>query len=296
MEQLWRSGWFVFAVALFAFAGAISLVWFLQPRAKLHEVRVEVSEKNGVENWDPKGNLPDLEIVVRQDGDRIGSCDVVHDALAGTCTLDEDVEANGTSTVDVTVEDRDSVIDDPIGRASLLVPDEGTQTWSGTGTLRKVEIDVTSIAPAHTRLWPGLLGIVAGVFAALAAWFLILREHLGSGEPVRVAGARAITWLGSALAILGLAVGVHAAAKGASLVGVATSSPVATSVAAGFGAAAIALVALHARGRGPLRFADGVIILGGIGAVFAPVVLVAAAMVVAIALVYAILGGLFDSL
>jgi hypothetical protein len=39
-----------------------------------------------------------------------------------------------------------------------------------------------------------------------------------------------------------------------------------------------------------------VIILAGIGAVFAPVVLLAAAMVVAIAVIYAILGGLLDSL
>ena len=295
MEQLWRSGWFVFAVALFAFAGAVSFVWFLEQRATLHEVRVEVSEKNGVENWDPKGTLPDLEIVVRQAGDRVGRCAVVENSLTGTCTLDETIKATATSSIEITVEDRDSVIDDPIGHASIAVPESGSATWTGTGTLREVEISVVAMPPAYERLWPGLLGILAGTGAVLLVWFVVLRQYLGVGEPVRFAGARVITWLGAGFAIAGLAIGVHGPLQQEELVN-ASTAPVASSLAAGFGAVAITLVALHARGRGPLRFSDGLIILAGIGAVFAPVVLIAAAMVVAIAVVYAVIGGLLDSI
>ena len=38
MEQLWRSGWFVLGIALFAVAGAISLAWFLAESATLQSL------------------------------------------------------------------------------------------------------------------------------------------------------------------------------------------------------------------------------------------------------------------
>src|SRR5262245_17080636 len=183
MEQLWRSGWFVFGVALFAFAGAVSLVWFFEqgPTMTLSEISVEVSEKNGVENWDPKGNLPDIAVRVRQGGGTVGRCDDVKDSLVATCKLDESIKVD--KPIEVVVVDRDTVLDDPIGRASFDVPREGHQIWTGDRALRKVEISVTAHGSRVKRLWPGVLGILIGIGVVLLAWFVALREHLGAGAP-----------------------------------------------------------------------------------------------------------------
>jgi hypothetical protein len=122
--------------------------------------------------WDDApGAEPDLEMTVSVDGKRVVRCKAANDQLEGRCTFEDDdddaeIEIGTASRIELAVIDRDSIVDDPIGTATL----DGSEAW-GTGIemqlVPKGRLKSASIMIARVPTWWDLHGTTVLVFAGL---------------------------------------------------------------------------------------------------------------------------------
>lgn len=125
--------------------------------------------------WDPATDAdpsPDLEVRIVA-GDVHHTCKLPDDRLEGRCTLDLDMRVDAKARIDIEVVDRDTLLDDPVGDASLTDPSHwGTDMllpMMPSGRLRGAAVVLEPVATPWTIYRFRLLGLAAGVGAALVA-------------------------------------------------------------------------------------------------------------------------------
>jgi hypothetical protein len=118
--------------------------------------------------WDDApGAEPDMHVLVNVDGKQITRCKPTDDRFAGLCTFDDvEFEITATSTIMFDVLDRDSLLDDPIGKATLDDP----SAWGVGMEMQLVptrRLKSASITLARVPTWWDLHGTNVLVFAGL---------------------------------------------------------------------------------------------------------------------------------
>lgn len=138
--------------------------------------------------WDTApGELPDLEVRIAIDGAAVGGCKFEDDRAVGRCALDLEVDLPAGATITLDVRDRDNLVDDPMGRATLAEPG----TWDLGVELPMVpagRILSASITIAPIPTWWDLhrhrmLGLGAGIGLALGVVGLFRRSLLPPPPP-----------------------------------------------------------------------------------------------------------------
>jgi len=131
--------------------------------------------------WDDApGEEPDLAVKIRLDGDTVGTCRPNDNAVNAHCTLDLEVELRESSELSLEVVDRDTLVDDPIGTATLTDP----STWGTRMELPMVpasRIRSASIVIATPPTWWDLhrsrmIGLCAGIGLAISVVGLFRRS------------------------------------------------------------------------------------------------------------------------
>jgi hypothetical protein len=160
-------------------------------RYRIIELRVEaLPTDEGGNSWDPAGpgHEPDLKITGSA-GDTRFSCRVPDDRLRGQCKLDVEIAVDAATRIDVDVVDRDAVVDDPVGGATLQDP----ARWGAgmalplmpSGRLRSATL-VFAATPTWWALYgTRVLGLGAGVVFALFTIGAFRRSFLPAPAPAR---------------------------------------------------------------------------------------------------------------
>lgn len=168
---------------------------------RLGSLRVAAFEKTARgEAWDDApGVAPDFKVRVYVDDRSIASCKAADDRIESGCSFDEvDIEITASSTIELTVFDRDNLLDDFVGRAKL----DGPRDW-GTGLemplvpagrLRFASVTLTALPTWWQEHWGVLLFGVGCATVGVGGWTLLSRRterKRASGEPhCRSCGAR----------------------------------------------------------------------------------------------------------
>lgn len=137
------------------------------------EVRVEALPTDArAKSWDPRGpdQDPDLEITVSA-GEQRASCRVPDNRLEGRCQLDLEISVDASTRIDVNVVDRDDLLDDRVGAATLESPSRWGTAMAlpmiPSGRLRAA----TLVLKRGPRWWDiygaRVLGLCAGSLLAL---------------------------------------------------------------------------------------------------------------------------------
>jgi len=141
---------------------------------RLVEVRVEAAAMNRKNRpWDDApGESPDLVVTITVDGVQRETCKPTANTHVGKCVLDLPLVLDRTSSIAIEVVDRDTILDDAIGKATLTDP----ATWGvntplpmtpSTRLLKSAAIVLTR-TPTWWELHRGrLVGLGAGVLLAL---------------------------------------------------------------------------------------------------------------------------------
>jgi hypothetical protein len=139
---------------------------------RVREVRVAVMQttRKGRAWDDAPGIEPDVVVRVRVDGKQVAKCET-QESFAAHCKLDVEIELHGGSKLELDVTDRDSIVDDLIGKATLDSP----SSW-GTGIELPFQptgrVTTASLTLGAPPTWWSLhssrvLGLGAGIVFAL---------------------------------------------------------------------------------------------------------------------------------
>ncbi len=137
------------------------------------DVQVEVAPETAKgKSWDiGDGPAPDLVITVRHDGDQVARCRAMPNQYAATCPIGKDLRLDESTTLVIEVADEDTLVNDPVGAATLPRPSAWGETMAvaceTTGQVQRVTVNLTERAAFVRRYQWQAVGLGIGVLGAL---------------------------------------------------------------------------------------------------------------------------------
>lgn len=151
------------------------------------EVEAEPRARHG-RAWDAGGppiELPDLRARIVVDGREVARCDGADDSLRARCELDVAIDVEPHSVVVIDVIDRDVIVDDPVGTATLADP----STWDvgrallvpTTDRLRAASLELVARPTLAGEIAVRATGATLGIGLATAALVGVRRRRRDRG-------------------------------------------------------------------------------------------------------------------